>query len=369
MTSILQNKNSTSFREFTKRLIKPALPLLVRLFGSSIRDARTGKLVGRAILLPWKGTVRVVGLSHAFVIPRFAQEAQTFYWHQTIEFATHAPVDYPRLTLASGPSRDPKCRILWLLLAHQDATTVEKILKYWTHFVPQDDVLLAYGGNSRDDFARIRHSQKLLVDDPRIRTRAHVLEKQSYGGVLREASQWLRAHAVYTHVYVAESDLFPVSIDISQSVLSRLSDTKADVLFYHLNRADRTNWCHLLYHQSFPGFAPFLSSLSCRPEKEVVLNAIGCGSFWTRPAFDAVAEVHEAEPVYLELFLPSVAHHLGFRIGEFSDQNRFISVIPKDASDVIQCKESGALFVHPVKDLSGLPEPRHSLLGEGIRKA
>ena len=352
---------SNPFPAILKGLIKPMLPLLVRHFGSPIRDARTGDLVGKALLVPWKGTIRVVGLSHAFVMPRFAPVRQTFYWHQTIEFSTHPPVDYPRLDAASDLSGGLKRRILWLIIAHQDAMTVEAILAYWKNYVPSEDILIAYGGASRQEFVGIRHSQKLFIEDPRLRTRAHVLEKQSYTGVLRAAHQWLKTRDPYTHVYLAESDLFPVSAKISRDLLTRLGETDADVLFYHLNRADRTNWCHLLYHQSFPGFVPFLSSLSRRPEKEVVLDAIGCGSFWTRAAFDAVAGVDEYEPVYLELFLPSVAHHLGFRIVEFSDQNEFISVIPKKASTVNKCKTAGALFVHPVKTLSELPEPLQSV--------
>jgi hypothetical protein len=356
----LKSINSTSALTILKDLIKPILPLLVRLLGSPIRDTRTGNLVGRAILVPWKGTIRVIGLSHAFVMPRFAPVRQTFYWHQTIEFSTHPPVDYPRLDMASDQSADRRARILWLIIAHQEASTVERILAYWENFTPPGDILIAYGGASREEFARIRHSQKLFIEDPRLRTRAHVLEKQSYAGVLQAAHRWLEVHDSYTHVYLAESDLFPVSDEISRILLARLSDTNADVLFYHLRRADRTNWCHLLYHQSFPRFERFLSSLSRRPEREVILDAIGCGSFWTRAAFDAVAAIDEYEPVYLELLLPSAAHHLGFRIVEFSDQNQFISVIPKRASIVRNCKTSGALFVHPVKDLSELPEAKLS---------
>jgi hypothetical protein len=357
----LRSRNTTSFPAILKGLIKPILPLLVRHFGSPIRDARTGNLIGRAILVPWKGTIRVVGLSHAFVMPRFAPVGQTFYWHQTIEFSTHPPVDYPRLDGISNLPGGRKSRILWLIIAHQDARTVEAIMAYWENYTPAGDVLIAYGGASREEFARIRHSQKVFIEDSRLRTRAHVLEKQSYTGVLRAAHQWLKTHDPYTHVYLAESDLFPVSADISRNLLTRLNETDADVLFYHLKRADLTNWCHLLYHQSFPGFVPFLSSLSRRPEKEVVLNAIGCGSFWTRAAFEAVAAVNEYEPVYLEFFLPSAAHHLGFRVVEFSNQNQFISVIPKNASTVRKCKTSGALFVHPVKNVSELPEPLRSV--------
>jgi hypothetical protein len=308
--------------------------------------------------LPWKGTIRVLGLSHAFVIPRFAKAPQTFYWHQTIEFSTHEPVDYPRLEIATEQSPDGSDRILWLILAHQEASAVEKILEYWMNFVPPEDLLIAYGGVNRDEFARIKHPQKLFIDDPRLRTRSHVLEKQSYTRVLRETCRWPRMRETFTHVYLAESDLFPVSEDLSPCLLSRLREANADVLFYHLKRVDGTNWCHLLYHQSFPGFPAFLTSISRRHEREVILNAIGCGSFWTKSALETVAEIDEIEPVYLELFLPTVAHHLGFRVVEFSEQNRFISVIPKNRATVSDCKASGALFVHPVKRLSELPSAR-----------
>ncbi len=52
----------------------------------------------------------------------------------------------------------------------------------------------------------------------------------------------------------------------------------------------------------------------------------GSGSFWTREAFCAVCAVEEPFPIYMELYLPTLAHHLGFRVRDFGEQDRFVGV-------------------------------------------
>jgi hypothetical protein len=50
----------------------------------------------------------------------------------------------------------------------------------------------------------------------------------------------------------------------------------------------------------------------------------GSGSFWKQDAFEAVAEVEETFPIYLEIYLPTLAHHLGFRLRDLSDPIDFV---------------------------------------------
>ena len=79
---------------------------------------------------------------------------------------------------------------------------------------------------------------------------------------------------------------------------------------------------------------------------------MGCGQFWRREALEAViAQGDEPEPAYLELQLPSVAHHLGFRLRGLGEQDRFISnhVIPGGEPELM--RDIGAWVMHPVKNL------------------
>jgi hypothetical protein len=336
--------------ESIKSLVKSLLPFLVKWFGSNIHDTRTGQMLGKAILLPWRGGVRLIGLPNAFIAARFAPAPQTFYWHQNLEFFTHPPVDYPRLAPSQNRETGLRSRILWVILGHQNAKTIDQILSYWSAFVPREDILFLYGGKSRAEFELISHPQKLFISDSRLHTTAHILQKQSYTKALQEAASWTRDREIYSHIYFAESDLFPIRKDVTELLLSQISETKADILFYSLTRVDGTNWCHLLYHQSDPGFASFFPSISVREEKGTILNAIGCGSFWTRESFEAVTKLKETEPIFLELFLPTVAHHLGYRVIELTEQSQFIDIFPKNKKDLHDARSLGAWFVHPVKD-------------------
>jgi hypothetical protein len=77
----------------------------------------------------------------------------------------------------------------------------------------------------------------------------------------------------------------------------------------------------------------------------------GTGSFWTREAFCAVAATEEPFPIYLELYLPTLAHHLGFRVRDFTEQNRFVRITKDETESIEQARAEGAWTLHPVKRL------------------
>ena len=67
---------------------------LAGLFGSDLRDYRTGEKIGRALLIPWRGKVHVVGLHDPVRVVFLPQERLTF-WKQEIGFTAHPPPDFP----------------------------------------------------------------------------------------------------------------------------------------------------------------------------------------------------------------------------------------------------------------------------------
>ncbi len=69
--------------------------ILVRAFGSDLVDAETGKVIGRALLVPWRGRIIVLGLSPAQPVrPVFVTQERLTYWKQEIGFTTHPPPDF-----------------------------------------------------------------------------------------------------------------------------------------------------------------------------------------------------------------------------------------------------------------------------------
>jgi hypothetical protein len=114
---------------------------------------------------------------------------------------------------------------------------------------------------------------------------------------------------------------------------------------------DGTNASHYLYHLGDPGFREIWKKMSRREEKSVFLDAVMTGSFWRRGAFEAVAATPESMPVYLELYLPSLAHHLGFRVRNHGEQDNYVQVVPMDDPFAPHWKSGGAWSLHQVKSL------------------
>ena len=67
---------------------------LARLFASDLRDIHTGEKIGRALLLPWRGKVHVIGLETSVKVEFVPQDRLTF-WKQEVGFSAHPAPDFP----------------------------------------------------------------------------------------------------------------------------------------------------------------------------------------------------------------------------------------------------------------------------------
>lgn len=251
-----------------------------------------------------------------------------------------------------------KPRVLNVVLSHQRAAQVEKTAAWWTRLVPAEDLLFVLTGR-REDFEAVTHARKVFVSDARLRTRDHQRERQSYTAVLAAAARWLREGtagdpAPFTHVHFAEFDHLPLAADLNARQLTALEAEGADLLGFGLRRVDNTSHPHFLYHEAQPGFLAFWQRLSRRRgDRDVVLSQLGTGAFWTRAAFEAVAAVGEPFPVYLELWLPTLAHHLGFRVRPFRhpDATSYVRHLGDQGAGLEHARAAGAWTIHPVKTL------------------
>lgn len=221
------------------------------------------------------------------------------------------------------------------------------MLKWWTQCAPPADALLALGG-AEQDFRGVAHTQKIFVNDPRLRTRDHQREMQSYTAIFREASAWMRGRD-FTHVHFCEYDHVPLAPDLNERQIARLASESADVIGCRVLRVDGTSDPHYLYHARNAAFHAFWKQETRRDDPSVVLSMFITGSVWTREAFDAVAAIEEPFPMYLEIYLPTLAHHLGFRIRDLPDQNPFVRNLGDMAESMDEAREAGAWAIHPVK--------------------
>ncbi len=247
---------------------------------------------------------------------------------------------------------EPASPTVTVFLTHQGPAQVSRMLEYWGRRQPGLRPLVAVGG-SREDFEAIRGSgaPAVFVDDPRLRTTDHPRERQSYLGVFKCVAETLGADR-YDFVHLVEYDEVPVVDDVQQGLARHMADEDADLLACGLRRVDGTNHPHYLSHSHDPAFTGYWRDISCRGEPGVVLTALGCGTFWRRAAFEGVASLEETVPCYLELFLPTAAHHLGYRARALKGQYRFMRPDNNySAGDLARLAEAGALCAHPVKGM------------------
>ena len=254
-------------------------------------------------------------------------------------------------------------RVLNLILSHQEPEALRRVVDWWGHFVSAEDVLVAYGG-AAETFERLDCEQRVFVADPRLRTRDHPLERQSYTAVFQAAARWL-AGRDYSHVYFAEFDHLPLSRQLHERLLGAMEREAADALVARLRRVDSTNHPHYLHECGQAGFHPFWEKISVRRDPRTVLTMIAPGSCWTREAFDAIAARDEPFPIYLEIYLPTLAHHLGFRVRDLGEQNRWIHFLGDRGAEIEAAAAAGAWALHPVKTIE--PQKLGLLAGPGSR--
>ena len=239
-----------------------------------------------------------------------------------------------------------------ILLTHQSAEQVDRMLRFWDRITPRSDVFVAFGG-SKDDFNRIPHPHRALIDLPRLKTRDHQREKQSYAPVFQAAWEWLKSQDC-RYVHFIEYDHIPLVEDFHQRMISFLEKEKCDLAGFHVAQIDASSNAHYLNHIADPSFIEFWERISIRSDKHVVLTMFGSGSFWTKEAFEAVTTLREEIPMYLELFQPTAAHHLGFRVRSFREQNRFVRNLGDLGTQLDSMRKQGAWSAHPVKTLWNL---------------
>ena len=237
-----------------------------------------------------------------------------------------------------------------LILSHQSPVALGKMLDWWSEHVPRESILIAYGG-TKENFGAIEFAQKFFVEDERLRTRDHQREVQSYTEIFRTAADYLATRETQFHfVHFAEYDHLPITEKLNERQIEYLKNERADVIGFHVYRVDGTSNPHFLYHTANKNFLDYWPEISCRADASIVLSMFGSGSFWRYEAFRAVASMPEPFPIYMEIYLPTTAHHLGFRVRDFGAQNRFVGV--KDETNKIeQARKDGAWTLHPVKDL------------------
>ncbi|MGC3989245.1 MAG: hypothetical protein QM796_06130 [Chthoniobacteraceae bacterium] len=242
-------------------------------------------------------------------------------------------------------------RTLYALITHQESELVGRMLAWWRDFAAEDQLLVLHGGTP-EAYSAVSHPWKAYISDPRLRTTDHQREMQSYTAIYQAIAAFLQEHPEFDRGFISEYDHVPLARDFDARLRARLEREKADVIGCAVSRVDGTNFPHYLQAMASPGFCEFWKKITLREEPEAVLSMLGTGSFWTREALLEMGKHAEPFPIYHELYVPTLVHHLGFRIRPLGrDQELYVQPLGDLTAEVEKYRAEGAWTLHPVKKM------------------
>lgn len=96
--------SKAAVEKLMRKLLRALVLLVAHNFGTKIFDQRTGQQLGRALIIPWRGKIHIVGLNEA-VVPTFLAQKRLTYWKQKLGFTTHASPDFPNIRSTTSAHR------------------------------------------------------------------------------------------------------------------------------------------------------------------------------------------------------------------------------------------------------------------------
>ena len=88
-----------------RKLFRSIGLFVARLFGTRLVDYQTGRDLGKAFIIGWRGKIHVIGLEQT-VRAVFLPQKRLTYWKQEIGFTTHPPPDYPNERTTPSVNRE-----------------------------------------------------------------------------------------------------------------------------------------------------------------------------------------------------------------------------------------------------------------------
>ena len=249
--------------------------------------------------------------------------------------------------------------ILTAILTHLDAASVEAQLSYLRSVAPGSRFVVCHGG-SRADFDGVAPEDGLFVDDPSLR--GPHFDKSINDTLAAVFDACVRDDPDVDHVYLVEYDHLILSGDFEERLRELAERTGAGLLAKNATVRDDTNWSHLLRLRHDEGLNAYIERISVRDDPGERWGCLGTGLLLRRDALTAFCALADPPPSYVELFVPTAVHHLGFDVVDVdavSDLYTDVRWLPEfGVGEALAAKRAGRAFVHPFKRLGELGELR-----------
>ncbi len=85
-------------KNFKHKILRRFALGIISWLSSDIRDVDTGERIGRALLIPWRGRILILGAGVAgyALVPKFCAQRRLTYWKVELGFTRHPGPDYSR---------------------------------------------------------------------------------------------------------------------------------------------------------------------------------------------------------------------------------------------------------------------------------
>lgn len=238
-----------------------------------------------------------------------------------------------------------------VILTHLPAPAVREGLEYLQELSPGSRFAVCHGGRFAD-FTQLAYSDRVFVDDPSLRAPPRTF--QSYHETFSALyDRFLRDDPTVTSVYVFEYDHMILDGSFEERISALADATGADFMGKSCVERTGTNWMHYLRFRRDERLLAHLRSLSVHEDRARMYGCLGNGFWLTRAALEAYLSVVEHPPCYGELYVPTLLHHLGFRVVDIDTHDDLYRYVRPDGefslSEVLRLRREGEIFVHPYK--------------------
>ncbi len=238
-----------------------------------------------------------------------------------------------------------------VVLTHLAAPAVHEGLRLLEEAAPTARFAVCHVGEP-EDFAGVTHEDRILVEEPTFNGLPYSFQSLSaILGALHE--RFVRRDPAVRAVYLFEYDHLVLRPDFEEALSELAAATGADFMGKTCLERRGTNWPHYGRFRRDEQLIAHLRRVSVREDPTRLYGCLGNGFWITREALEAYVSVGEHPPCYGELYVPTLVHHLGFRLVDIDTHSDLYRHVrwdePFGFEEVVRLKRQGETFIHPFK--------------------